>query len=140
MHLAFAQRSSALIEEEILIRARSLYESIVVFHLWNAMHGGPCEVLIHVMVKLKREPRVEAFRIERGEPATRWWIQAASAIERAIESRSFPPSPGPLCRECPFDSVCAAWLDEEPVIVEPKHEPRMPHRAPLREEAMAVDM
>jgi CRISPR/Cas system-associated exonuclease Cas4 (RecB family) len=132
---------------EIKTSGRTWNDADLVRHLqvgayafaWNAMHGGPCEVQIHVIVKLKREPRVDVFRIYRGEPATRWWIQAASAIERAIESRSFPPSPGPLCHECPFDSACAGWLDEEPVVVEPKQEPRIPHAARLRDEAMTAD-
>jgi hypothetical protein len=93
------------------------------------MHGGPSDLRVHVIVKLKKEPRVETFAIERGEPATRWWIQAAGAIERAIEARHFPPSPGPLCRECPFESACAGWTGAEPVPPPARAQGRAP-RAP----------
>ncbi len=83
---------------------------------WNSLHGGPSQIEVHVIVKLKREPRVESYRVERGEPATRWWLTAAGAIERAIAARHFPPTPGPLCTECEYDSACAAWLDGEPFV------------------------
>jgi len=74
--------------------------------VWNTLHGGPSMLDVHVIVKLKREPRVETYSIERGEPATRWWLQAAAAIEHAIQSGAFPPSPSMLCNECEYGSAC----------------------------------
>lgn len=77
---------------------------------WNALHGGPSELEIHVIVKLKREPRVETYRIERGEEATRWWLESAREIEAAIAGGHFPPSPSALCRECEYERACANWV------------------------------
>jgi putative RecB family exonuclease len=113
---------------EIKTSARGWNEADLVRHLqvgayafaWNALHGGPSRVEVHTIVKLKREPRVEVFKVERGEPHTRWWLEAAAAIERAIEARHFPPSPGPMCHECEYDSACAAWTSELPEIHAPR--------------------
>jgi putative RecB family exonuclease len=76
--------------------------------VWNALHGGPSQLEVHVIVKLKREPRVETYRIERGEPDTMWWFAAAAEIERAIAAGHFPPQPSPLCGECEYERACAA--------------------------------
>jgi CRISPR/Cas system-associated exonuclease Cas4 (RecB family) len=86
----------------------------------NALHGGPSKLDVHVVVRLKKEPRVETFRVERGEPATRWWFEAARSIEAAIEGGHFPPKPSPLCRECEFESACASWTGEAPAMREPR--------------------
>lgn len=75
----------------------------------NSLHGGPSKLEVHVLVKLKREPRVETYRIERGEADLAWWQGAAHAIEDAIAARQFPPSPSPFCRECEFGRSCLAW-------------------------------
>ncbi len=72
--------------------------------------GGMSNVEVRVLVKLKREPRIETYHVARGEPAVRWFLMAAWAIEDAIASRHFPPAPGPLCAECEYASACAAWL------------------------------
>jgi putative RecB family exonuclease len=85
--------------------------------VWNTLHGGPSQVDVHVIVKLKREPRVDAFAIERGETATRWWLRAAGAIEAAIEAGQFPPTPSALCIECEFEKACAAWVEDPPALV-----------------------
>ena len=105
---------------EVKTSARGWSEFDLVRHLqiggyafvWNALHGGPCEVDVHTIVKLKREPRVEVYEIRRGEPATRWWIHAASAIEGAIAAGHFPPNPSPRCIECEFERACAAWTGD----------------------------
>ena len=84
---------------------------------WNALHGGPSALEVHVVVKLKRDPRVETYRIERGEEATRWWLESAREIEAAIAGGHFPPSPSPLCRECEYALTCERWSgDEESVL------------------------
>ncbi len=79
---------------------------------WNTLHGGPCDLEVQVIVKLKREPRVESYRIERGEESTRWWLEAAREIESAIAGGHFPPSPSALCRECEYERACADWTGE----------------------------
>lgn len=80
----------------------------------NAVHGSPSALEVHVLVRLKKEPRVETFRIERAVDATRWWFEAARSIEAAISGGHFPPKPSPLCRDCEYEKACAAWTLEEP--------------------------
>ncbi len=80
---------------------------------WNSLHGGPSQLEVQVLVKLKREPRVETYGIERGEEHTRWWLAAARDIERAIASGIFPPSPSALCHECEYEAACASFTGEE---------------------------
>jgi len=72
----------------------------------NTLEGGPSKVKVHVLVKLKREPRLEIHVVERGENDTRWWAAAAAEIERAISAGLFPPSPSPLCHECEYSRAC----------------------------------
>jgi CRISPR/Cas system-associated exonuclease Cas4 (RecB family) len=76
--------------------------------VWNALHGGPSQVELHILVKNKK-PRLDAVQIERGEKNTSWWFGAAKAIEEAILDGHFPPSPGPLCVECEYQRTCARW-------------------------------
>lgn len=78
-------------------------------YAYNTMNGGPCEVDVHVILKLKREPRVEVHEIRRGEAQTRWWLHAAWAIEEAIQAGHFPPNPSPNCAGCEYEKACAAW-------------------------------
>jgi CRISPR/Cas system-associated exonuclease Cas4 (RecB family) len=77
-------------------------------------------VEIQVLVKLKREPRVERFIVERNTQDLGWWLAAAAEIERAIEGGAFPPSPGPLCRECEYGRTCAMWTGQPHVAPEPR--------------------
>lgn len=79
---------------------------------WNSLHGGPSQLEVQVVVKLKREPRVETFTIERGEAHTRWWFAAARDIERAIAAGVFPPSPSALCHECEYEAPCADFTED----------------------------
>ncbi len=72
----------------------------------NALEGGPSKVEIHVLVKLKREPRLETFLVERGEQQDEWWTAAAAETEYAIAAGRFPPSPSQLCYECEYASAC----------------------------------
>ena len=99
---------------------------------WNVLHGGPSQLDVHVIVKLKREPRVEVLHVVRGERDTRWWFVAAAAIERAIEERHFPPAPGPLCPECEYARACANWTTELPSF-----DITRPRLAIVRDERMA---
>lgn len=74
---------------------------------------GPSQIEVQVIVKLKREPRVETYTIERGEEQTRWWLAAAREIERAIAAGNFPPSPSALCHECEYETACAAFTGDD---------------------------
>lgn len=85
---------------------------------WNALHGGPSEVEVHVIVKLKREPRIERYVVERGEADTRWWLHAASEIEAAIEAGHFPPRPSPFCNECEYQKACLSLVEPAPARVD----------------------
>lgn len=80
---------------------------------WNALHGGPSQVEVQVIVKLKREPRLESYLIERGERDTLWWLAAAREIEQGIAYGIFPPSPSALCHDCEYETACAAFSAEE---------------------------
>lgn len=75
------------------------------------LDGGPATVDVHVIVKTKA-PSVQAHRVQRGEPANRWWFRAAMDIERAILSGHYPPIPGPLCHECEFARQCESWTGD----------------------------
>ena len=72
----------------------------------HVLFPGLPTVETHVLVKLKKEPRVERFTIERSRSELGWWLAAASEIERAIEAKVFPPAPGPLCASCEFAHAC----------------------------------
>jgi CRISPR/Cas system-associated exonuclease Cas4 (RecB family) len=91
-----------------------------------ALHAtgmAPAKIDVHVMVRLRREPRVETFHLERAPSAARWWFEAARAIEGAIEDGHFPPKPSPLCRECEFEHACAAWTCDAPAPEPVRHLP-----------------
>jgi len=98
---------------------------------WNSLHGGPSQLEVQVIVKLKREPRVETYNIERGEVHTRWWLTAARDIERAIAAGIFPPSPSALCHECEHETACAAFTgdDDVPLLSESNTLPPLDERA-----------
>lgn len=94
--------------------------------------GGMSDLEVRVLVKLKREPRIQTFHIARGERAIRWFLQAAWAIEGAIAAGHFPPSPGPLCGECEYEGACASWTDE----VDPRRTQPVAHADALALHAM----
>lgn len=66
----------------------------------------PTRLSVQVLIKLKREPRIETYVVERSEADLGWWIRAASEIEDAIAAGLFPPSPSPLCMECEYARAC----------------------------------
>lgn len=67
----------------------------------------PAPLAVHVLVKLKRAPRIETRVVERSDAELGWWIRAAAEIEQAIGAGLFPPSPSPLCIECEHARACA---------------------------------
>ncbi|MFO0590491.1 MAG: PD-(D/E)XK nuclease family protein [Polyangiaceae bacterium] len=69
--------------------------------------GAWTGLLVHVLVKLVRAPRLETYRVDRTVAGLGWWIRAASEIEDAITAHHFPPSPSPLCLECEHARACA---------------------------------
>lgn len=73
----------------------------------HAGEGAWTGVSVHVLVKLKRDPRLETYRVDRTAADLGWWIRAASEIEDAIAAHHFPPSPSPLCLECEHARACA---------------------------------
>jgi CRISPR/Cas system-associated exonuclease Cas4 (RecB family) len=89
---------------------------------FNAMHGAPSKVRAIVVVKLKREPRIETFTVERGEHETRWWLEAAAAIEGAISGGHFPPNPNPFCVECEYARSCIGLVRALPLERPPARE------------------
>lgn len=94
-------------------------------YVWSTLHGGPSQIEVHVIVKLKGTPRVERYTIERGEADTRWWLQAAAAIESAIASGNFPPSPSMLCNECEYQSACLKMVGEVSRVATDAARPRV---------------
>lgn len=84
---------------------------------------------VHVLIKLKREPRIETYSITRTPAENRWWRTAASEIESAILARQFPPKPSPLCRECEYERACADWTGDRAPARAERHLPLAP-RAP----------
>lgn len=98
---------------------------------WNSLHGGPSQLEVQVIVKLKRKPRVETYSIERGEEHTRWWLAAARDIEHGIASGIFPPSPSALCHECEFETACSAFTgdDDTPLAGDHRTFPPLDERA-----------
>jgi CRISPR/Cas system-associated exonuclease Cas4 (RecB family) len=96
----------------------------------SADSGAPALLEVHVIVKLKREPRVDVFPVKRDQEACRWWFRAAAAIEHAIAQRAFPPAPGPLCRECEYEATCAGWTSTEPADIAHRRLPVL-QREPL---------
>ncbi len=77
----------------------------------HALTGEASTVEARVIVKLKKEPRIETYTVERDTHGLGWWLSAAAEIESAIEAGIFPPSPSPLCHECEYQKACAKWTD-----------------------------
>jgi hypothetical protein len=75
-------------------------------------HDDPPPVRVDVVVKLKREPRTESFMVDHDPRKAGWWLEAFREIETAIQRRQFPPTPGPLCRECEHGTRCAEWTTQ----------------------------
>ncbi len=79
----------------------------------HAIAGRASTVEARVLVKLKKEPRIETYTLDRDAHGLGWWLSAAAEIESAIEAGIFPPSPSPLCHECEYQKACANWTGED---------------------------
>lgn len=109
---------------EIKTAARGWREDDLARHLQAGAYafasmgdGNRSEIEVHVLVKLKRVPRVERYVIGRGRADVRWWLRAAASIEEAIAAGHFPPSPSMLCGECEHQHACLGMTD--PLTDEP---------------------
>jgi CRISPR/Cas system-associated exonuclease Cas4 (RecB family) len=100
----------------------------------HLLHGGNSLIEVHALVKLKTAPRVQQLVVERSAVDLWWWLRAAAEIESAIAAGNYPPSPGPLCRECEFQRRCESM---KPEVIAPRHfNSRRP--APLAETLSAL--
>ncbi len=70
-------------------------------------HEPHTKLAAHVLVKLKREPRLDVLEVNLDGQAQAWWLAAVSEIERAIAAHHFPPTPSPLCHQCEYERACA---------------------------------
>ncbi len=95
--------------------------------------GGMSDLDVRVLVKTKT-PRIDSFHVARGEPATRWFITAAWAIEEAILSGIFPPSPSPMCGACEYRKACAS-LDWSTVLEQPPEQSSVRRALPMLAES-----
>jgi CRISPR/Cas system-associated exonuclease Cas4 (RecB family) len=66
--------------------------------------GVPVCVEAHVLVRTKREVRIDRYELASGQHG--WWLQSAIEIERAIAARIFPPAPGMACSGCEYRQAC----------------------------------
>ena len=69
------------------------------------------EIALHwdVIMKLKKEPRIERYTTVREENDVRRFLRTTRVILRAIEQGIFYPQTGWQCTDCGFRSLCAAW-------------------------------
>ena len=65
------------------------------------------KLAVHVLVKLKREPRLESFDVRFTRHELAWWQTAVRDIEAAIAAGHFPPTPSPLCHQCEYQRACS---------------------------------
>lgn len=86
--------------------ARNLQLGAYSFAL-RAERGAEAKLSVHVLVKLKREPRLDVFDVQLSASEIAWWTAAAGDIEAAIAAGHFPPTPSPLCHQCEYQRACA---------------------------------
>lgn len=69
------------------------------------------EVALHwdVLLKLKKEPRVERYTTVRDGKDVRRFLRTTRIILRAIEQGIFYPQTGWQCTDCGFKQVCDGW-------------------------------
>lgn len=65
-----------------------------------------------VLVKT-RNPRVQRLELRPDHGGRRWFLEAATRIERGIQAGHFPPSPGWACSGCEFRRRCLGSLGAE---------------------------
>ena len=62
-----------------------------------------------VILKLKKEPRVERYTTVREGKDVRRFLRATRVILKAIEQGFFYPQTGWQCTDCGFKRVCYGW-------------------------------
>lgn len=65
--------------------------------------GVGVELLALVRTKT---PRIQHVVLPHDRDVSRWFMRAASSIERAILAGHFPPAPGPACASCEYRRAC----------------------------------
>ncbi len=73
-------------------------------------HGVDVELLAVVRTKT---PRVQHVVLPHDVQVSRWFMAAASHIERAILAGHFPPAPGMACSSCEYRRACLGVATEE---------------------------
>jgi len=74
----------------------------------ESVSGNSVRLQVHVLVKLKREPRLDVLPVSFSEQELGWWKKAAADIEASIAAGSFPPAPSPLCHQCEYVRACSS--------------------------------
>lgn len=71
--------------------------------LIESRHNSP---LVVIAIIKNKTPRLQREVLPPTSTATRWFMSAAVAIETAILTRNFPPSPGTMCSSCEYLGKC----------------------------------
>ncbi len=73
----------------------------------TAMEAYDIADTLDVLVLVKnRKPRTQELRLAPRPEVKRWFLESASAIERAIHAGHFPPAPGRGCANCEYQKRC----------------------------------
>jgi CRISPR/Cas system-associated exonuclease Cas4 (RecB family) len=67
--------------------------------------GSHGELELVVLIK-NRVPRVQRLKLHPNARTERWFLRAATDIERAIQAGLFPPAPGYGCASCEYQNRC----------------------------------
>lgn len=70
--------------------------------------GG--ELDLAVLIK-NRVPRVQRLKLHPNERTERWFLRAATDIERSIQAGLFPPAPGFGCGSCEYQRQCLGAVE-----------------------------
>lgn len=76
---------------------------------------GAGGIRLVVLVKTK-VPKVQDVELQADEPSVRWFMAAASDIERAIASGHYPPAPGMACSMCDYGRACMGSVGRSEVV------------------------
>jgi len=66
-----------------------------------------------VVVVKNRKPRLQKLRLKPTPQSEDWFLSAATRIERSIQARHFPPSPGWSCGSCEYQRRCLGRAAEK---------------------------
>lgn len=70
--------------------------------------GG--ELDLAVLIK-NRTPRVQRLKLHPNAKTERWFLSAATEIERSIQAGLFPPAPGYGCSGCEYQRRCLGAME-----------------------------